>query len=156
MSTDTQTTPDRPTLTVEVTATVKSRQKVDVVALFANLSERDQQRYRTMDIAELGMEHEWERPLAYLWPDDDVLPMNMIPGHGGRGLWSDIDESDIRVTARGEVTVFGRENRWTEDDFNLLKEEVGWLRTFHAVKDNPDATPEDLSRIPGPADVPIF
>lgn len=142
-------------LTVEVSATVRVRQKVDVVALFTGMAEHDRKRYRTLDLAELGMSREWERPAAFLWPEeDDLVPLSLVSG-AQTPVWGDIDMTEVRLQQRGGNSVHGREAEWTEGDFETLTAQVPWLRDFHASLTK-RLTPEELARIPGPDDVPLF
>ena len=142
-------------LTVQVTATIKVRQNVDLVALFATMDERDRQRYRNLDIADLGMESEWERPLAFVWPEEaDVVPLTLAPG-ARSPVWGDIDDATVRVEQRDGEAVYGREAQWSRADFDALIARVPWLRSFHESLSRTLST-EDLARIPGPDDVPMF
>ena len=142
-------------LTVEVTATVKVRQSVDIVALFQNMDERNQKWYRDLNIDELGMEAEWQRPLAFLWPeDDDMVPLHMVRGASTHPR-GDIDDAAVRLSARGTTSVYGRDAEWTESDFETLTAQVPWLRHFHEKLNQP-ISEHDLARLPGPDDVPLF
>lgn len=142
-------------LIVEVSATVKVRQSINMVDLFAQMNERDRERYRTFDPAEVGAEASWERPTAFLWPeDDDLIPFQMVSGAPG-AVRGDIDDARIQLSKRGDEPVYGRDSDWSETDFETLIAKVPWLRTFHASLDQP-VSAYDLARIPGPDDLPLF
>lgn len=152
----TPTTPVAPAMVVEVTMTVKVAQTIDMVKTFTDLNEADQQRYVTMGIAELGFEFEYERPMAFLWPDeDDLIPFTMCPGDGFPN--GDISDSDMRLNTRAGERVWGKDARWTEADFDTLVAAVPWmnahytrLRALAAMSD------DDVARLPGPDDVALF
>lgn len=138
-------------ITVEVTTEIRVRVTLDVVEFFAKLSEREQKDYAGIDIHELGMEAEWERPLAYLWPTEDRVEASAFAYRGRE--WIDFDDGDIRVRSRGEHSFYGKDTRWTEDDFAALCAAVPWLAAVHVVD---GLSPEDAARVPGPNDPPMF
>lgn len=138
-------------LSLEVTATIRVRQTVDLVAVFAGLHAVDQQHYQSLDLAEVGFEEEWERPLAFLWPeDDDVVPFNLSRSVNAP-VWGDIQECEVRLRQRGETRHYGREAAWSEADFDMLVAQVPWMAAFHRP-----VSEDDLSHLPGPDDVPLF
>lgn len=140
-------------LTVEVTATVGADQSVDVHALFNAMDTRTQARYFDLDIAELGMGGEFERPLAYLLPDDDdLIPYTMIPRSPSHPR-GHVDDLDVRVVKRHDTLVFGEERRWTREDYLTLADNVPWLGR-HVYEQQMSAA--DRARMPGPGDVPLF
>jgi hypothetical protein len=146
-------TPAEQTLTVEVTASYGVEQNVDLCALFAGMDLAARQRYFDLDVSEVGFEAEWERPLAYVWPDeDDLIPYSMVPSSAShpRGM---VDDADIRVIKRGDKSFYGPEARWTEADYTLLAEHVPWLQQH---LNGQSLSEHDRARLPGPNDVPLF
>lgn len=140
-------------LTVEVTATFGVTETVDLCALFASMSQRERLRYFDLDLTEVGFDAEWERPMAYLWPDeDDLLPHTMIPGSGSP-LRGHVEDSDMRVIKRHDKTHYGPESRWSEDDYLTLADHVPWLKQ-HILGET--MSEHDRARMPGPNDVPLF
>lgn len=142
-----QPTPPAPPLTVEVSASVAVEETVDLVALFASMGEREQRRYHALDPHEFSIAAEWERPLAYLWPDDEgLIPLTMAPGavshpHG------DVHDSDVRVISRNGARPVGAESRWTEADYLLLASAVEWLAECADVDHQPRESTDGLLRV---------
>lgn len=140
-------------LKVEVTASFGVEEALDPFVLFNAMGETEQHRYLHLDLSEVGFDAEWERPLAYLWPDDnDLVPVAMVPGtvshpHGM------VDDVEVRVTKRFDTYAVGAARHWTEDDYSALVENVAWLRA-HERRQQMSA--EDRARLPGPGDVPLF
>lgn len=142
-------------LTVEVVATIKARQRVNIVALFTGLSPHEQARYRNLVVTDLGFEHEWERPLAFLWPEErDLVPTQMVAGSHSP-VDGDIEDAHLSLVKRGNVVTTGKDREWTEADFETLTAQVPWLRNFHEKLNTPTSQ-YDLDRIPGPDDIPMF
>lgn len=142
-------------LHLEVSVHVVARQRVNLVEFFQAMDPREQDRYKALDIHHLGMEADWEWPLAYLWPDEhDVVPLSLVP-RAQSHVSGDISDAALRLSARGGEMVFGRDAEWTEDDFETLKSHVPWLAAFHDTLTTP-LTAEERARIPGPDDVPLF
>lgn len=142
-------------LTLEVVATIKARQRVDIVGLFSAMDLRQQQRYRSINVSDLGFEHEWERPLAFLWPEErDLVPDMMVTGSHSP-VEGDIEDARMSLIKRGPEYVTGKAREWTEADFETLTAQVPWVRHFHDKLGTPDSQ-HDLDRLPGPNDVPLF
>lgn len=158
MTASTVTDPEAPTvaLSLEVSATVQVTQTVDVVKTFTTLSDTEKQRYLSMDYTELGFEAEWERPMAFLWPDEhDVIPISMCPGDGFAN--GDINDASMRLNKRNGTRVWGGEAHWTEADFDLLVAHVPWMKShYDRIAALTTMTAEDRERLPGPDDVPMF
>lgn len=149
-----QPSPTSPRLIVEIKATVTARQQFDLVEFYASLNDRAQEQYKRLNIGSLGFEHEWERPIAFLWPDDtDMVPVTLAIG-ADAPVWGDVD-AEIRTRARSGKLAYGHsETDWVEDDFIALAAEVPWLRFFHTIRETGSC--EDEARLPGPNDVPMF
>lgn len=140
---------------VEVVATVQMRQQIDLVTFFRSLPPAAQVRYRNLDISEAGMDAEWERPLAYLWPDEsDVVPLELVPG-ASTSTRGQITDAQIRVQSRAEGLVDGRQCEWTEEDFRALLAQVPWMSRVHEAISGL-ISDEALARITGPDDIPLF
>lgn len=122
---------------VDFDFSVRISTTIDLIAFYAEMPESQRAEYWNHDIAEWGYDAEWERPIAYAmaWVDDggDVMePM----GRGVVRSFVDTDWSDGP--------------RWSEEDFDALAAGVPWLDRRERL------SPEDLARIPGPNDVPLF
>lgn len=140
-------------LRVEVTATFGVEETLNPFALFTAMTDREQERYFALDLTEVGMSVEWERPLAYLWPDDDdLVPHTMVPGSVSHPSGM-VDNADVRVVKRFDTYCVGAARDWTDDDYRTLVENVPWLAR-HAREQT--MSEHDRARLPGPDDVPLF
>lgn len=136
-----------PPLTVEVSASVAVEETVDLIALLSRMGEREQRRYLTLDAHEFNITAEWERPLAYLWPDeDDLIPLAMAPGAVSHPR-GNLDDSDVRVISRNGERPVGGESRWTEADYLLLASAVEWLAKHAGVEHQPRESTDGLLRV---------
>jgi hypothetical protein len=109
---------------------------VDLVRFFTELHESGRGDYWRLDIEQWGFDEEWERPVAYVmaWLDDDIS----VAEAAGKGVvrsWVDTDWRSVR---------------WVEKQFDQLVAAVPWLHRAEPLSD------EELARIPGPNDVPLF
>lgn len=158
MTASTETRPEAPVvaLSIEVSATVQVTQTVDLVKTFTGLSETAKQRYLSMDYTEVGFEAEWERPMAFLWPDEhDLVPISMCPGDGFAN--GDVNDASMRLSSRNGTRLWGKDAQWTEADFNLLVSHVPWMQShYERLAALTAMTAEDRDRVPGPDDVPLF
>lgn len=140
-------------LRVEVTASFGVEETLDPMALFNAMTEREQERYFALDLAEVGMSVEWERPLAYLWPDDDdLVPYTMVPGQVSHPVGT-VDDAEVCVRKRFDTYSVGATRHWTREDYDTLVANVAWLRTH---EQHASMSEEDRARLPGPDDVPLF
>jgi hypothetical protein len=149
--------PKPPALVIEVAYGYSCWRKFDLVKFLERVGNdpSEQQAYWTTDLTEWGYDQEWERPLAVLlaWDQPDVSF-----GLGGvECLYDDtidIEVSDVRVKVRNHVEVphsaDRNARRWTEADFRLLGGLLPWLAPEEPL------SPEDLARLPGPLDSPLF
>lgn len=144
-----------PTLVIEVTAKITAAQRVDLIALFDGFGDREKKQYAALNLSEWGMDAEWERPLAFIWPDEDVMPLTLVPG-ARTGVGGDVPDVEARLEARNGQGVWGREAEWSVDDFATLRTHVGWLDEWHTKREMGSLSREDAARLPGPDDVPLF
>lgn len=119
---------------------------VDMVGHFLKMPTQQHANYWKLDIAQWGFEEEWERPLAWVmsWLDDtiDNTPFDSVPGADFGGTTT--DWNNVRTSDNYRF--------WTEEHFDQLVHLVPWLKPYDT--EPPDR--EDLFRIPGPKDVPLF
>lgn len=140
-------------LVVEVSAEIGVEETIPLADLFNAMSAQDRRQFFDLNLSEAGMDSEWERPLAYLWPDaDDLIPYTMVPGTVShpRGV---VEEADVRVSKRNGVRAVGHARGWTEDDYQVLAGHVAWLKR-HAFEQ--EMNEHERARMPGPLDVPLF
>lgn len=126
----------------------------DLVKFFEGIEQVEHAAYWTLDLTEWGYFEEWERPLAYLLECDRP---DITFGIGGeaclRDNTFDVEVDRVSVKARNKVDVpYGERDarKWTESDLALLADHVPW------VSRTKPPSPEDLARIPGPLDSPLF
>ena len=116
---------------------------------FSKLSTAFHSDYWEMNLADWGYDEEYERPLAWVmsWLDQDMENASIgeaTPGGTNRAHEIEWD---------GAHTV--GHNPWSESHFNQLISLVPWM--VPASKDEEDEERrEDLSRLPGPNDRPLF
>lgn len=106
---------------------------------FAAIPETRRAGYWSFGLDEYGFSEEWERPIAFVmgWLDD----CNSVGGTYGKGIvrsWVD------------ENTWDNFHLRWEREHFDQLAALVGWLAP------ESEMTAEEIARIPGPLDVPLF
>ena len=139
-------------LSVGFTAEAKIDVTVDIVAFYTKMPERERTAYRTWDDPDWwerdkgGAPVLWDKPLAYL--NDSVE----VDGGNPPGLVSDYSELEPWDTPR----VRGA-NYWTVEHYATLLAAVPWLAALDAEGELSDEEKDEIeSRIPGPADVPLF
>ena len=153
-----------PALEVEIEVSIKAEVKIDVVTYFNGLPASAQESYKTIEfddpeIANLDYSEEWERPMAFLFPQDVGGPISVLPSYGTGIMreWVEEDDSSISVRARSGEHEYGRASEWTEADFETLRAGVPWLDAWHHEQGNHGAVdPADLARTPGPLDDPLL
>lgn len=110
----------------------------DAVDLFTSWNEASRLGYWGVDLT--GYE-QWERPVQVITRHEPA-----VEGVTGRGVTVFVDV-DATVRYPGRVT--GRPE-WSEADTKVLTARVAWMQA------EARPTPEDLARIPGPLDLPLF
>ena len=126
-----------PELTVRSRVDIRVNHTTDLVTFYRELGKNPhaQQEYWEQDLE--GAE-EWERPLSYLasWLDE--------------GIWLEEPsrEGGIRTMVDWDWIDFDR--GWSKDRYSMLLAEVPWMVPRESVP------PEELARMPGPNDVPLF
>jgi hypothetical protein len=152
----------QPKLVVEMGIEVKVEQKIDLLAYYSELSERDQQTYAKFLLSNEQGYEPWECPMAFLWPHDGEPDFGYgqgIPLVLDEGVVDpehvDIDDWNSRVVMReGDVN-----HVWSEfdaDDCQYLLDRIPWMKRLHeAVGEDDDPDEAELARIPGPLDTPM-
>lgn len=144
-------------LIVRVEAEVRVEQLVDLPAYFQDLSEGERKSYRLFAQQNDEGYAEWELPVAYLTQGFyETLEVNLpfLSSDVADFEHVDIDNVETYTAARKGSFV---SSRFTPEDFDLLRAQVHWLDTVHRVlNDEDEASEEDLARIPGPNDIPLF
>lgn len=142
---------ERAPLVVVIEQTYTVRTQVDLVSFFEAMDPSQRAEFFALNLASTG-HAEWERPLAYLAvlaeTDTEVVEPFLTQLYAISTI-SDGDLGDT-VERRGGDLVSGQDRRWSQADYQALCGAVGWLRP----PDSP--SPEDLARIPGPLDTPMF
>lgn len=125
----------RPTLKAEFSIEQRTTVRVDLVTYFNGLTALERVQYWDIDLQ--GCE-EWERPRCYIHEHliEATEGINIPQVAGMTDSGDDIEVDD-----------YGRAKR---DEYDALLAQVPWL--------DPDNKPteEDVSRLPGPLDKPLF
>jgi len=138
--------PDLTSMKMRFSADLRIEVNVEMADHFRSMPTQQHANYWNLDIAEWGFEEEWERPLAWVmsWLDDTIenTPFDSVPGADFGGTTT--DWNDARTSDNFQF--------WTQEHFDYLVGIVPWLEPY----DHQPPDREDLFRIPGPKDVPLF
>lgn len=162
---------DGPVLDVSIEFTTRTEVKIDLIGYFNGLTAAAIDDYKFSDIERWGYSEEWERPFAFLAMLADNMGQDQhgatfayskMPEAGKRRIVQERTEEDdaveVEVRVREGKRAYNRD--WTYEDFETLRRGVEWLDLFHRGIEDDETTDEErleeLARIPGPNDNPLF
>lgn len=150
-------------LLVELTATWRVEMTVDAVSYFAGMTEAEQNDYKvTYEQDKDDGWSEWEFPMKWLSPEEGDGPMGGWLNHTSAITREDVDLDDSDEHVRERIGYEGRTGTlgygWTEQDYHDLCDNVPWLDAHRLSLDDEGEglSPEDIARVPGPYDSPMF
>jgi hypothetical protein len=142
--------PDLPLPKLRFSGSLHIEVEMDLYEHFTKLSTAFHRDYWEMELAGWGYEEEYERPLAWVmsWLDQDMENADIgraTPGGTRKSHEIEWKEAHVRYLTSDYYP-------WTESHFEQLISFVPWM--VPPEGDRPSR--EDLFRIPGPNDEPLF